>query len=222
MKETPLSTYYGQFLIRAFNPNGVIVTFLICICVACAPVDPTSNPKDESQCPDLFALLQTVDSATLALENFEPWPVCTRKLMPVLEGLKQNMKEDTSFCSYLNLRVFPDQDRFLFVDLLRERIERDTLEEGIYFLLHLRGIFIDDPDFSEFFAEELAHVAHHNPTCFQGYIRNNPDQEVMLLYSTKWNRMDLDTLIYQYANIDSSGPVVKHLKVEKSKQDWGS
>lgn len=189
--------------------------------MSCNPPATPAHPQ-ESPCLSLDTLLQHVDNARIALEEGRSWAECANLLEPVLDGLRQNMRRDTGECNYLNMKKFPDRDRMLFVDLLRDRTETDTIHQGIYFLLHLRGIFDQDEAFSEFFAEELAHVAHNNPHCFQAYLNANPDQEVMLLYSTKWNRLDLDTLIHRYGRIDSGGTVVKYLSEQKEKFDSGT
>jgi hypothetical protein len=194
--------------------------FLPLLMAACTVNSPKRQVEDDP-CVQLDSLLQLLGNAQVALEEGADWPVCSAHLQPLLEGLRENMHSDTGECNFLNMRKFPDVDRLIFVDLLRDRIEADTLPQGIYYLLHLHGIFNDDPDISEFFAEELAHVAHNNPHCFQGYLDENPDQEVMLLYSTKWNRLDLDTLIHQYAFLDSGGAVVVHLEEQKEKADNG-
>lgn len=186
---------------------------LACLCLAWSACGPAAAPprKAEQPCDELAALLQQVRAAETALMESQPWPACTAALKPLLQGLHDHMGADTSECYFLNMRKFPDQDRLLFVDLLRDRSETDTLPEGIYYLLRLRGLFEHDHDISEYLSEELAHVALVNPHCFHGYLQANPDQEVMLLYSTKWNPLDRDTLIARFSRIDSSSAVIPFL-----------
>jgi hypothetical protein len=156
-----------------------------------------------------------VRATETALAEGQPWASCTAQLKPLIESLRTDMGADTSVCYYLNMRVFPDQDRLLFIDFLRERTETDTLPEGIYYLLRLRGLFDHDHDISEYLSEELAHVALVNPSCFHRYLVASPDQEVMLLRSTKWNRLDLDTLIQRFARIDTSSAVLTFLRASR-------
>lgn len=191
-----------------------ILALLASICLAWSACTPAAPPtaKAEDPCDALAALLTQVRATETALMEAQPWPACTTQLQSLLQGLQTDMGSDTSACYFLNMRKFPDQDRLLFIDLLRDRTETDTLPDGIYYLLRLRGLFEHDHDISEYLSEELAHVALVNPHCFQRYLQANPDQEVMLLYSTKWNPLDRDTLIQRFTRIDSSSPVIPFLQ----------
>lgn len=190
-----------------------VLSLLASFCLVWSACGSSAGPvkKAEQPCEALAALLEQVRGTETALAEGQPWSACTAQLKPLLAGLRDHMGTDTSECYFLNMRKFPDQDRLLFIDLLRDRTETDTLVEGIYYLLRLRGLFEHDHDISEYLSEELAHVALVNPHCFQGYLRANPDQEVMLLYSTKWNPLDHDTLIQRFQRIDSSSAVIPFL-----------
>lgn len=200
--------------------HGILLFSLLCTCLLTACADPARNtPKAQAPCHQLDSLLQQVTAVETALLEDQDWTTCANLLRPMLDDLRHNMQDDSSECNFLNLKKFPDHDRFMFVELLRDRTEQDTIPEGIYFLLRLRGIFDTDHDISEYFSEELHLVALNNPHCFDTYLRTNPDQEVMLLYSTKWNPLDLDTLIAKFNRIDSASPAVTFLTDLKSKTD---
>jgi hypothetical protein len=149
-----------------------------------------------------------------------PWETCKPYLQASLAPLARNQRPDNPDCNYLDQRYRPDEPRLLWVEDLRNRIEEDTISEGIYYLLRWRGIFKTDPEISEFFSEELSYVAMSNPACYWGYLAQNPDQEVMLLYSTKWNTLDLDTLVNRFGRLPDAGPVVQFLhNLQEQKTD---
>lgn len=156
-----------------------------------------------------------------ALLNGEAWETCIPLLDRSLAGLEANQLEEDKPCDYLDQRLAPDEPRLLFVESLRDRIESDTISAGIYYLLRFRGVFKEDREISEFFSEELATIAMRNPACYLGYVSENPDQEVMLLYSTKWNKLDLDTLLGGFEDLDSLGTVSAFLQNLKEEQTDG-
>ncbi len=195
--------------------------FVLCF-AACretpAPVDqplPTSCTELDS----LFAKLTALDSV---LMNGEDWEVCKPYLDASLSALAYNQRPENKDCNYLDQRHRPEDLRLMFVETLRSRIEEDTISAGIYYMLRWMGIFKDDPEISEFFSEEISYVAMGNPACYLGYVQQNPDQEVMLLYSTKWNSMDLDTLLRRFSSLPASEQVVGFLANLKEQRSDGS
>lgn len=183
----------------------------------CVDSDPQPNPPKE-ECKSLAELLDRIEALDSAMQGNGKWEDCQGFVEPALEGLATNAKNESEECNFLNQHHFPDRPRFLFVESLRDRIERDTITEGIRYLVRLRGIFSEDEEITEFFSEELAHVAMRNPACYLGYIHENPDQEVMLLFSTKWNYMDADTLIAKFGRLEDSEAVTKYLLDLKAKE----
>ncbi len=182
-----------------------------------APQAPSLGNQVCGELDSLFGTLTRMDSV---LMNGEPWEICKPLLQSSLDPLSHNQRKNNEDCNYLDQRHRPDEPRLLWVESLRSRIEEDTISEGIYYLLRWRGIFKADPEISEFFSEELSYVAMGNPACYLGYIQANPDQEVMLLYSTKWNAMDLDTLIGRFGRLPSADPVVNFLRnLQEQKTD---
>jgi hypothetical protein len=87
--------------------------------------------------------------------------------------------------------------------------------------LRWMGIFKRDPEISEFFSEEMHQLAKDNPACYLGYLQQNPDQEVMLLYSTRWHTLDLDTLVARFTRLPDSEPVVSFLRNLKDQKTDG-
>lgn len=187
---------------------------ILLMCLASCRADTASlPPAHENQvCGELDSLFATLSRMDSVLINGEEWEICKPLLHSSLEALSHNQRKDNKDCNYLDQRYRPDEPRLLWVETLRSRIEEDTISEGIYYLLRWRGIFKGDPEISEFFSEELSYVAMGNPACYWGYMEANPDQEVMLLYSTKWNAMDLDTLVGRFSRIQTATPVVNFLR----------
>jgi hypothetical protein len=198
------------------------IGWMILALAACKP-DVTSPPTPlaHQACGELDSLFTTLTAMDSVLMNGEPWEVCKPYLQSSLSPLSRNQRKDNKDCNYLDQRIRPDEPRLLWVETLRSRIEEDTISEGIYYLLRWRGIFKDDPEISEFFSEELSYVAMGNPACYWGYMRQNPDQEVMLLYSTKWNAMDLDTLEGRFSRLTGADPVVSFLHNLKEQKTDG-
>jgi hypothetical protein len=171
-------------------------------------------------CAELDSLFQTLGTMDSMLVNGAAWEACDPYLQASLTPLTRNQRPENKDCNYLDQRYRPDEPRLLWVENLRSRIETDTIPEGIYYLLRWRGVFKHDPEISEFFSEELSYVAMNNPACYWGYLQQNPDQEVMLLYSTKWNTMDLDTLMDRFSRIPKSEPVLHFLiNLQEQKND---
>ena len=195
--------------------------FFCCLLMGCSEGQnvPATLPKSSCNALDsLFGSIQKMDEALLSGEN---WDACLPLLDRSLAALEANQTEENKPCDYLDQRLKPDEPRLLFVESLRERIEKDTIAEGIYYLLRFRGVFKEDVEISEFFSEELAHIAMRNPACYLEYVTQNPDQEVMLLYSTKWNKLDLETLLNRFEDLDSLGTVVAFLQNLKEEQTDG-
>lgn len=172
-------------------------------------------------CPELAKVLDRIGKLDSLLEMKAEWPAIANVMDAALKGLALNMRQEKEICNYLNLQQYPDQPRFLFADALALRTLQDTLPAGIYYLLRLRGIFSEDAAISEYFSEELARMALQNPACYLGYLLENPDQEVMLLYSTKWNYLDADLLIERFQNLRGAEAVVSYLKNWKTKRSEG-
>lgn len=179
-----------------------------------SPSDPDAGPDPAPRCAALDTLMATLHAVDSLLPLPNNWPNCSDRLRRVLDLMERNVRQGDESCHYLNQQNYPERPRFLFVDHLADRIRRDTLSEGLYFFVRLRGIFSDDPEISEYFSEELAHVALVNPVAYLDYLHANPDQEVMLLYSTKWTLLDADRLIGQFSGLEGSAPVVDYLR------DW--
>lgn len=190
------------------------VGLLCLLMVACKPATPEAVPPPPAPaaCAELDSLFQVLGEMDSVLLAGAPWADCQPYLQASVEALARNQRKGNADCNYLDQRLRPDEPRLLWVESLRSRIEEDTLPEGIYYLLRCMGVFKGDPEISEFFSEELSYVAMGNPACYWGYIAENPDQEVMLLYSTKWNAMDLDTLVARFDRLQGATPVVTFLR----------
>lgn len=197
---------------------------LILICLAFAScqdgqrIPPANQTNPCSELDSLFATLHELDSA---LVNDAPWSFCEGVLKRSLGGLSHNQRKDNTDCNYLDQRYRPDELRLMFVETLRSRIVEDTIPEGLYYLLRMMGVFKTDPEISEFFAEEISYLATENPACYLGYLKQNPDQEVMLLHSTKWNTMDIDTLLARFSRLSDSSAVVNFLENLKDQKTDG-
>lgn len=189
--------------------------------IGCDVAVQTESGKPMENCAQLDSLFQDIRVMDEALLENKDWGNCLALLDKSLLGLEANQQVEGKPCDYLDQRFLPDEPRLLFVESLRDRIESDTISQGIYYLLRFRGVFKEDAEISEFFSEELAHIALRNPACYLEYVRQNPDQEVMLLYSTKWNPLDLDTLLSGFEPLDSGGTVVAFLQNLKVEQENG-
>jgi hypothetical protein len=192
---------------------------ILLLATACRQEGTTTPTPIASPCAELDSLFSTLKAMDSVLLEGTYWEECVGLLQTSLQQLSHNQRPENKDCNYLDQRILPDEPRLLFVETLRSRIEQDTLPAGIYYLLRYRGIFKEDPEISEFFSEELAHLAYSNPACYLGYLNQNPDQEVMLLYSTRWNTMDLDTLLARFGRLPAAEPVrnfLLNLKEQRS------
>lgn len=189
---------------------------------ACGETPAPMIAEPMKPCAELDSLFTRLAALDSVLMNGEEWMVCKPYLDASLEALAANQRPENKDCNYLDQRHRPDDLRLMFVETLRSRIEEDTIPEGIYYMLRWMGIFNGDPEISEFFSEEISYVAMGNPACYLGYVQQNPDQEVMLLYSTKWNTMDLDTLLNRFARLPASEQVVGFLTNLKEQRSDGS
>lgn len=223
MRRMTLARYKRILFIFAPMLRLFSVLLLIGLLAHACSSPPATNPPQESpgECPQLARLLGHVGQLDAHLAETAEWKTIAQAMDRVLQGLATNLKQEETECSYLNLEHFPDQPRFLFIDELAYRTQQDTLPEGIYYLLRLRGIFSEDPAISEYLSEELARLALQNPACYLAYLTENPDQEVMLLYSTKWNFLDADLLIERFSELAGAASVVRYLKEWKIKQSTG-
>ncbi len=189
------------------------VLSILCLGWAACRSDLASPPSPSTQtCSELDSLFQILGKMDSALVNDAPWEICKPYLQASLNPLSHNQRKENTDCNYLDQKYRPDEPRLLWVETLRDRIEEDTIPEGIYYLLRWRAAFKHDAEISEFFSEELSYVAMRNPACYLGYLQANPDQEVMLLYSTKWNKLDLDTLVGRFGRMEQADPVVNFLR----------
>jgi hypothetical protein len=179
---------------------------------ACKGGKSAPSPVVTEQCQALDTLFSKLEEMEAALLDGREWEQCKPMLMDGLIALEENHELGDSLCNYLDQRHHPDVPRLLWVESLRSRIEEDTISEGIYFLLRFRAVFKDDNEISEFFSEELASIALNNPQCYLGYLLKNPDQEVMLLYSTKWNKLDLPRQSLAFGTLEGGGVVADFLK----------
>lgn len=193
-----------------------IAVCVLLFAVGCGGTKTEKGPE-ASACPALDTLLEAVAKLEAQL-NAAPWAECEAALAGTLTRLEQNIRENDQICHFLNQKQRPELSRFAFVDALRGRIERDTVADGIYFLIRLRGIFSADPAISEYFSEELAYVATANPKCYLDYLRDNPDQERMLLHSTKWNPLLLDDLIAGFQPLSGAAGILDFLQQLKDDQ----
>lgn len=196
---------------------------MLCACLAaCQSGESLSPPPPATPtCSELDSLFSTLGQMDSMLINGAPWEACEPYLQSSLAPLSHNQRPENRDCNYLDQKYRPDEPRLLWVETLRSRIEEDTISDGIYYLLRWRGVFKSDPEISEFFSEELSYVAMSNPACYWGYVKENPDQEVMLLYSTKWNALDLDTLIGRFTRLPDAFPVVNFLRNLKEQKSDG-
>ncbi|MFN8393326.1 MAG: hypothetical protein U0176_01490 [Bacteroidia bacterium] len=199
------------------------IVFVLCIFLAACneATDPAVQPQPSANCAELDSLFLTLNALDSVLMNDEPWETCLPYLDASLPALTRNQRPDNKDCNYLDQRYKPDILRLGFVESLRSRIETDTLSQGIYYMLRWMGIFKGDPEISEFFSEEISYVAMENPTCYLGYLQHNPDQEVMLLHSTKWNAPDLDSLLNRFARLPGSETVTAFLSNLKDQKTDG-
>jgi succinate dehydrogenase flavin-adding protein (antitoxin of CptAB toxin-antitoxin module) len=203
----------------------VFPMLLMCGLLFTACPSPETQPKsgeDSLACAGLDELMLRLSEVNQMLEDGEEWESCKTHLSNVVELMDQNMQQPEERCHYLNQHNYPERPRFVFVETLSDRIRKDTLAGGLYFYVRLRGIFGDDAAISEYFSEELAHLALNSPDSYLRYLQSNPDQEVMLLYSTKWNFLDADTLIQRFSRRQGSEAVVDYLKEWKVKYNTGS
>jgi hypothetical protein len=212
-----------QLLIFDTMRNFSWVKWVLCLSLAACQANESISPPPlgNQVCGELDSLFQTLTEMDSVLANEAPWEVCKPYLLASLAPLSHNQRKDNKDCNYLDQKYRADEPRLLWVETLRNRIEQDTIPEGIYYLLRWRGVFKGDPEISEFFSEELSYVAMGNPACYWGYLKQNPDQEVMLLYSTKWNALDLDTLVGRFGRLPDADPVVNFLRNLKDQKSDG-
>lgn len=200
---------------------GILLGLSLCLAACQKATDPVAQPQPKSTCAELDSLFQTLNALDSVLMNDAPWQECLPYLDASLPALTHNQRAENKDCNYLDQRYKPDILRLGFVESLRSRIEADTLSQGIYYMLRWMGIFKGDPEISEYFSEEISYVAMENPACYLSYLQHNPDQEVMLLYSTKWNVPDLDSLLSRFSRIPGSESVTGFLSNLKDQKTDG-
>lgn len=201
--------------------NGMLLVIGCCL-AACNQAPKVIAPPQPASCTELDSLFSTLAALDSVLMNGGEWGVCKPYLDASLTALARNQRPDNKDCNYLDQNYRPDELRLMFVETLRSRIEEDTIPGGIYYMLRWMGIFKGDPEISEFFSEEISYVAMGNPACYLGYLQQNPDQEVMLLHSTKWNTLDLDTLLGRFSRLPGSEQVTGFLANLKEQKSDGS
>jgi hypothetical protein len=180
-----------------------------------------SQQPGKVDCRELDSLFATLGKLDSVLMNGGTWAECVPYLDASLPALTHNQRKENKDCNYLDQNYRPEVLRLDFVANLRNRIEEDTIPGGVYYLLRWMGIFKGDPEISEYFSEEVSQLAMGNPACYLGYLHQNPDQEGMLLYSTRWNAMDLDTLVARFSRLPDSDAVVGFLRNLKEQKTDG-
>lgn len=185
---------------------------------ACGGAKTARDSSLPGACEALDSLFDKLAKMEMALLDGEDWKQCKPLVQDGLAALEARHKAGDTICNYLDQRHHPDIPRLLWVESLRSRIEEDTIAEGIYYLLRFRAVFKDDQEISEFFSEELASIALNNPNCYLGYLIENPDQEVMLLYSTKWNRLDMASQAKAFENLEGGAIVADFLNTKLLQQ----
>lgn len=161
--------------------------------------DPPAQPDDpdrQEACADLDSLFGLMDRLEAHLQA--EGALDEGLMEKTSRALEKNLHSGAQDCHYLNHHHAPERNRFFFAELLTEKTSADTLPLGIYYLIRFRGLFSEDPEITEFFSEELAHVAHANPHAYTAYIRRYPNQKNMLLHSTRWRKRELPGLIGRF------------------------
>lgn len=191
------------------------VLILVCALSACGKSEgEVADKQDQNN------VCTSLDSVFTGLELLEKlcddssanWARIKMPLQQVLEGLKSNMEGGDTSCLFLNHKIHPEVERFAFVESLRRRIVRDTITDGLYFLIRLRGVFARDEEIQEFFSEEIAAVAYKNPLAYVGYLRRDPGQRQMLLNTTRWSIFREDSLINRFRRTRGGEEVVLFLE----------
>jgi hypothetical protein len=186
----------------------------------------SESVSEDKPVKDSVSVCTSLDSVFSALKNLNAlladttanWAGVKPSLDLVLDGLQANEKADDSGCHFLDARIHPEIERFSFVEHLRRRIVRDTISDGIYYLVRFRGIFTQDNEIQEFFSEEIAHVAYRNPESFILYLRRDPGQKEMLLNTTRWSVFKEDSLIARFSKVkggESVSAFIQKLKDSK-------
>lgn len=177
----------------------VFRSVILAIALALAACDsgkaPVATPAPKPDCARLDTLLGGLSTVQHLLDDTaQSWAAVKPPLDELLEGIHVYLNSGSADCHFLNQKLHPEVERFAFVEALRRRIVRDTLSDGIYYLVRFRGLFPRDKEIAEFFSEEIAHVAYRNPEAFVSYLRRDPGQKEMLLNTTRWTVFNTDTL----------------------------
>ncbi len=160
------------------------------------------NPAEASVCYQVDSLVNAIESFKSSLENENNTSAREANLRNIIGLMNRNAVVEGD-CNYLNTELHPDHLRFDFVENLRNWTIRDTFYQGIYYLLKLRGAYSDDSAIYEFFSEEIARVAFDNPSCYDGYLRQQPSQLNMVLSTTHWSYPDLPQLKSKFTAINA-------------------
>ena len=176
---------------------------------------PADSPPQQVSCDSLNLLFDQLSEVEQQLEISSPiWNQVRPNLDILLEQLRMNLAQPQSPCYFLNHEQFPQRDRFRFIELLTEQIVAQDLEEGILYLIKLRGLFNGDEEITEYISEDLAHVALYNPDIYLDYYQHNPSQEEMLLNSTRWVSFDKAQLIAVYTEKPGAEEIVAFLEAK--------
>ncbi len=175
---------------------------------------------NENSCGVLDSVFKNITRLEdLFTDSSSTWAMVKQPLQEVLDGIGHNIEIQDSVCQFLNSKIHPEVERFAFVESLRRRIVRDTIDDGIYFLIRLRGIFSNDNDIQEFFSEEIAHIAYSNPLAYLGYLRRDPGQREMLLNTTRWSIFRDDSLLARFNRLEEGKGVAAFLEKIRQKNE---
>jgi hypothetical protein len=179
-------------------------------CKPNTPEGPGTEPADSAGCAQLDTLMQSLQKFE-ALAADASWAEMQPALDDLTARLRVNMDARNDTCSFFNLKLYPDVDRFGFIELLKIRITEDSIVQGILYLIKLRGAFCVDKEITEFMSEEMAHVAVDNPTVFLRYYNDNPGQQELLLHSTRWHNVNIDSLVSRFNRLQGGEPIASYL-----------
>lgn len=204
-----------------------MINRLLSLALALALLGSCSGKEPQPGEPGKNEICQVLDSLFLQIQALEtslgrpgtPWAELKPGIQSILEGLQKITQVKDSTCNYLNHRIHPEVDRFSFVETIRNKIIRDTVSDGIYYLVRLRGIFASDEEIQEFFSEEIAYVAYRNPVAYLAYMERDPGQREMLLNSTRWSIVRSDTLLSRFGRVKGGELVTTFLEHLSQKND---
>lgn len=175
-----------------------------------------ASPSKEAS-DDVCLLLDSLFDQTDLLEHSlgqDPisWPAVESAMDQSLQLMERNQHSAPAACSYLDHRIHPEKERFLFVDLLTEASITDTMPKILFYLVRLRSIYGQDPEIFEYLSEEMAHVGFANPVAYLQYLQQFPEQKSLILNSSRWNPSNAAKLMAKFEPLPESGPVIAFLQ----------